>query len=155
MHLNLIAIGKTMPAWVQTGFQDYSKRFPLDFRFQLFEIEPAKRTKNADIPRILQDEGERMLTIIPKNSRIIALEINGNLWNTDTLAKNFQTWEIEGRPLSFLIGGPEGLAPSCIKVAELSWSLSPLTFPHPLVRIMVVEQLYRAISLLKGHPYHR
>jgi len=144
-----------MPAWVQAGLQDYSKRFPPELRFQLIEIEAGKRGKNADIARILQEEGEKMLAAVPKNNRIITLEINGEKWDTSTLAKQLQQWQLDGRSVSFLVGGPEGLAPACIAKAEQKWSLSPLTFPHPLVRILVAEQLYRAWSLLRGHPYHR
>lgn len=155
MHLFLIAIGTSMPAWVQTGFQDYCKRFPPDFRLQLIEIPASKRTKNTNIARTIDEEGERMLTAIPKNSRVVTLEIAGKQWDTPTLSTQLTQWQIDSRPVAFLIGGPEGLAPACLAKAELKWSLSSLTFPHPLVRIIVAEQLYRAWSLLKGHPYHR
>lgn len=155
MHLSIISIGKSMPTWVETGFQDYSKRFAGELRLQLITLEAGKRGKNADIQRILQDEGERMLAAIPKNNHIIALERNGEEWSTTALAKNLQQWQLNGRSVSFLIGGPEGIAISCLEKANQQWSLSKLTFPHPLVRIIVAEQLYRAWSLLKGHPYHR
>ncbi len=155
MQLVLIAIGTTMPSWVQTGFQDYGKRFPADFRLQLVEIPANKRTKNTNIARAIQEEGERMLAAIPKNSRVIALEVEGTQWDTPSLSTQLKLWQIDSRPVSFLIGGPEGLAPQCLAKADQKWSLSALTFPHPLVRIIVAEQLYRAWSLLKGHPYHR
>lgn len=155
MHLSIIAIGKSMPSWVETGFQEYSKRLPPEFHLKLIEIEAAKRGKNADISRILQEEGDKILAAIPKNNFVVALEREGKEWDTATLAKNIQQWQLESQSVSFLIGGPEGLSPHCLEKADQKWSLSPLTFPHPLVRIILVEQLYRAWSLLKGHPYHR
>lgn len=155
MQLALVAIGTGMPGWIQTGFRDYYKRFPTELRLQLIEITASKRTKNTNISRALQEEGERMLAAIPKNSRIIALEIEGDSWDTPTLAIHLKQWQIDSRPVSFLIGGADGLAAECIAKAEQKWSLSALTFPHPLVRIIVAEQLYRAWTLLKGHPYHR
>lgn len=155
MHLHLVAVGKRMPAWVNAGYTEYAKRFTANFRLQLIEIEPAKRTKNSDITRVIQQEGEQILKAIPPNSRIIALHDRGQQWDTPTLAKQIEGWQLDGRDVSLLIGGPDGLAPDCLKKAELQWSLSKLTFPHPLVRIIVAEQLYRATSLLRGHPYHR
>ncbi len=155
MHLYLIAIGTSMPSWIQTGFQEYCKRLPADFRLQLLEIPLHKRSKTTNIDNAVHEEGERMLAAIPKNSRAIALEINGNSWSTPQLAEQLKHWQLDNRPVTFLIGGPEGLSPACVKRTEQQWSLSPLTFPHPLVRILVAEQLYRAWSLLQGHPYHR
>ncbi len=144
-----------MPSWVETGYQEYAKRLSQDCRLQLIEIEAEKRGKNADIKRITYNEGERMLAAIPKNNHIIALEVRGKQWDTPTLAQQIQRWQLDGRDISLLIGGPEGLAPACLAKAEQQWSLSLLTLPHPLVRVIVAEQIYRAWSLLKGHPYHR
>lgn len=155
MHINLIAIGTHMPAWVSAGYQEYAKRLTQDCRLNLIEIEAGKRGKNADIKRILHDEGERMLGALPKNNHIIALEVCGKQWDTPALAQQLQQWQMEGHDISLLIGGPEGLAESCQTKAKQKWSLSALTLPHPLVRVIVAEQLYRAWSLLKGHPYHR
>ncbi len=155
MRIQLVSVGTRMPAWVQAGYQEYAKRLTDDCRLQLIEIEAGKRGKNADIPRILQDEGARMLAAIPANNYIIALDVQGQTWNTPQLSQQLQKWQLLGKDISLLVGGPEGLAGNCLAKATLKWSLSALTFPHPLVRIIVAEQLYRAWSLMKGHPYHR
>lgn len=155
MNIHLIAVGTRMPAWIQAGYEEYAKRLTLDCRLKLIEITAGKRTKNSDVARILQEEGERTLAHIPSNSLVIALDIKGQNWDTPTLAQQLNKWQHDGRDVSLLIGGPEGLAANCLAKAEKKWSLSALTFPHPLVRIIVAEQLYRAWSLLKGHPYHR
>ena len=155
MKIHLIAVGDRMPRWVQEGYAEYAGRMPPECRLQLAEISARHRGKNADIARITRDEGRAMLNAIPRNSRVIALEVKGRAWSTEELADQLSTWLQEGRDLGFLIGGPEGLAPECLQRAEIHWSLSRLTFPHALVRILVVEQLYRAWTLLQGHPYHR
>ncbi len=155
MKLQLIAVGTKMPAWVETGFKEYQRRFPRDFTLELVEIPAGKRGKNADIKRILQQEGERTLAAIPKGNRIVTLEVLGKPWDTHQLANNMAKWQLDGRDVSLLIGGPEGLSPECIAASEQKWSLSALTLPHPLVRIIVAESLYRAWSLNNNHPYHR
>jgi 23S rRNA (pseudouridine1915-N3)-methyltransferase len=121
----------------------------------LTEIVAGKRGKNADIKRILHKEGELTLAAIPKGNRVVTLEVTGVPWDTPKLAKTMQNWQMDGRDVSLLIGGPEGLAPECIKVSEQRWSLSSLTLPHPLARIIVAESLYRAWSINNNHPYHR
>lgn len=155
MKIQLIAVGKHMPAWVQAGYTEYAKRITQDYSLHLIEIQAGKRGKNADIARLTRIEGEHMLASIPSSQRVIALDVKGQSWDTATLAQKLEHWQSDGRHLSLLIGGPEGLDPHCLSRAELKWSLSPLTLPHPLVRIIVAEQLYRAISLIKHHPYHR
>ncbi|QOH79055.1 23S rRNA (pseudouridine(1915)-N(3))-methyltransferase RlmH [Plesiomonas shigelloides] len=155
MKLQLVAVGTKMPAWVETGFQEYVRRFPKDMPFELLEIPAGKRSKNADIKRILEKEGEQTLAAIPKGNRIVTLDIPGKPWTTEQLAEQLERWKQDGRDVSFLIGGPEGLAPSCKAAADQSWSLSPLTLPHPLVRVVVAESLYRAWSITANHPYHR
>lgn len=155
MRIQLLAVGTKMPAWVEQGYLEYARRFPADMPLQLVEIAAGKRGKNADIKRILQKEGEQTLAAIPKGNRIVTLEVTGRPWDTPTLARNIANWQMDGRDVSLLIGGPEGLAPECIAAAEQKWSLSPLTLPHPLVRIVVAESLYRAWSLNNNHPYHR
>nr|WP_255698513.1 MULTISPECIES: 23S rRNA (pseudouridine(1915)-N(3))-methyltransferase RlmH [Plesiomonas] len=153
--MQLVAVGTKMPAWVETGFQEYVRRFPKDMPFELLEIPAGKRGKNADIKRILEKEGEQTLAAIPKGNRIVTLDIPGKPWTTEQLAEQLERWKQDGRDVSFLIGGPEGLAPSCKAAADQSWSLSPLTLPHPLVRVVVAESLYRAWSITANHPYHR
>lgn len=125
MKLQLVAVGTKMPAWVETGFQEYVRRFPKDMPFELLEIPAGKRSKNADIKRILEKEGEQTLAAIPKGNRIVTLDIPGKPWTTEQLAEQLERWKQDGRDVSFLIGGPEGLAPSCKAAADQSWSLSP------------------------------
>ncbi|QKJ50328.1 23S rRNA (pseudouridine(1915)-N(3))-methyltransferase RlmH [Providencia rettgeri] len=156
MKLQLIAVGTKMPDWVQTGFMDYLHRFPKDMPFELTEIPAGKRGKNADIKRILEKEGELMLAAVGKGNRIVTLDIPGDRWDTPKLVPfNWISGNKMVRNVSLLIGGPEGLAPACKAAAEQSWSLSPLTLPHPLVRVLVAESLYRAWSITTNHPYHR
>ncbi|MCX8641242.1 MULTISPECIES: 23S rRNA (pseudouridine(1915)-N(3))-methyltransferase RlmH [unclassified Gilliamella] len=155
MKIQLIAVGNKMPHWVTTAFDDYCSRFPKDMPLELIEIPAGKRTKNADIVRILDKEGEMMLNACGKGNRIVTLDIPGKAYTTHNLAQQLERWKTDGRDVSLLIGGPEGLSPACKIAAEQSWSLSPLTLPHPLVRVIVAESLYRAWSLTTNHPYHR
>nr|WP_282601437.1 23S rRNA (pseudouridine(1915)-N(3))-methyltransferase RlmH [Pantoea ananatis] len=153
--MQLVAVGTKMPDWVQTGFMEYLRRFPKDMPFELTEVPARKRGKNADIKRILEKEGEAMLAATGKGNRIVTLDIPGQPWETPQLAQQLERWKQDGRDVSLLIGGPEGLAPACKAAAEQSWSLSTLTLPHPLVRVLVAESLYRAWSITTNHPYHR
>lgn len=155
MQLQLIAIGNKMPGWVDTGVREYTRRFPADMPFSVTQIPAQKRGKNADVARILKKEGQLMIEAIPKGNRIVTLEVTGKPWDTHQLAKRMNRWQMDGRNVSLLVGGPEGLAPECIALSEEKWSLSPLTLPHPLVRIVLAESLYRAWSLNTNHPYHR
>ena len=155
MNIHLISIGNRMPGWIQQGYQEYARRISGELHLNLIEIAPGKRGKNADIARTLRDEGERMLKAIPKGCRVIALEIDGRAWSTKQLARKMGDWLEAGSDLALLVGGPEGLAESCRQRADGRWSLSPLTLPHPLVRVVISEQIYRAMSLLRNHPYHR
>lgn len=144
-----------MPAWINEGFTDYAKRLTGELSLELIELPAEKRGKNADLARIKQTEGDRLLAAIPKNCLIITLAIKGKNWSTEQLASQLTDWQRTGQPIAFLIGGPEGLSDACNQRADLAWSLSPLTFPHPLVRVILAEQLYRAWSITKNHPYHR
>ncbi|SCZ50784.1 23S rRNA (pseudouridine(1915)-N(3))-methyltransferase RlmH [Thiohalomonas denitrificans] len=155
MRIHLIAAGTRMPGWVEEGFREYARRLPGECALQLTEIPLGKRTKNADIDRLRRHEGERMAAAIPKGALTVALEVTGRPWSTEQLSERLAQWLAEGRDMALLIGGPEGLDPEVSRRAEQQWSLSPLTLPHPLVRVVVAEQLYRAWTLLKGHPYHR
>lgn len=144
-----------MPAWVEDGYADYAKRLSGEITLDLIEIPAGKRGKNADVVRITDKEGEAMLAAIPNGDRVVALDVLGKSFGTEQLAATLEDWLPQGRHMSLLIGGPEGLAPAALARAEEKWSLSKLTLPHPLVRVLVAEQLYRAWTLLKGHPYHR
>lgn len=155
MQINLISVGNRMPGWVQQGYDDYAKRLPRECGLALKEVAPGKRGKNSDVARIVQDEGERMIAAIPNGAHVITLDIPGRPWTTPELAAAMQRWLAGGQAVALLVGGPEGLAETAKQRARESWSLSNLTFPHPLVRIIVAEQLYRAWSLLNNHPYHR
>ena len=155
MRVKIIAVGNKMPTWVSQGCKEYLRRFPTDFSVSFTEISPGKRGKNADIQRILNKEGEQMLAAVGKGNRIVSLEVNGKPWTTPMLANQIEQWQMDGRDVSLLIGGPEGLAQSCLEAAEQRWSLSALTLPHPMVRIIVTESLYRAWSVNQNHPYHR
>lgn len=155
MKLQLVAVGTKMPDWVQTGFLEYLRRFPKDMPLELIEVPAGKRGKNADIKRILDKEGELMLAATGKGNRIVTLDIPGQPWETPQLATQLERWKQDGRDVSLLIGGPEGLSAACKAAAEQSWSLSKLTLPHPLVRVLVAESLYRAWSITANHPYHR
>lgn len=155
MRIHLIAVGNRMPEWVVTGYGEFAGRLPTECRLHLIEITPGRRAKGGDVARAVAEEGERMLAAIPKGSLVIALEVEGRGWATGQLAQQLAAWLQGGRDVALLVGGPDGLAESCRARAELSWSLSPLTLPHGLVRVILAEQLYRASTLLAGHPYHR
>ena len=144
-----------MPGWVETGYQEYAKRLPPECALHLVEIEPGHRGKGASIEIARREEGGRLLAALPKGVQVIALDEQGRAWSTAELSRQLAAWLAEGRDLALLVGGPEGLDPTCRARADRLWSLSPLTFPHPLVRVILAEQLYRAWSLLTGHPYHR
>lgn len=144
-----------MPAWVQQGYEEYAKRLPRECELLLKEIAPGKRLKNSDTAKLVKEEGERMQAAVPQGARVVALDIGGKPWTTSDLAAALQRWMDGGRSVALLIGGPEGLSDAAREMAHEAWSLSPLTFPHPLVRIIVAEQLYRAWSILQNHPYHR
>lgn len=155
MHIHLLAVGNRMPRWVTEGYQEYARRLPPECALRLTEIAPAPRGKHPEVPKILREECVRLLSALPHGSRAIALDVRGHGWTTEQLAVQLTGWMRDGRDVALLVGGPDGLAPECLARAEGRWSLSPLTLPHPLVRVVLAEQLYRACSLLKGHPYHR
>ena len=154
MKINLLAIGKSMPAWITTGFTEYARRLPKDYQLNLIEIAAIKRTKTSSIERIKITES-KMLLEAAKDSLIIALDEHGKSPATLDIAKHLKTWHDDQQDVSFLIGGPDGLSKECLAQARIIWSLSKLTLPHPLVRIVFAEQVYRAWSIINHHPYHR
>jgi len=155
MRIRLIAVGTKMPTWVNEGFEEYRKRLNQDVTLELVEIPAGKRGKNADLNRITEKEGEQMLTAVQGGDYVITLDVQGKRLSTEKLAERLENLLQQGNHVALLVGGPEGLAPQCQQQARESWSLSDLTLPHPLVRVLIAEQLYRAWSILKGHPYHR
>ena len=155
MKIHLLAVGNKMPDWVNKGYNEYAKRLTGDCQLKMVEITPGKRGKNADLARIKIQEGERILSAIPKRSLVVALEVTGKAWTTEELSRQLDHWLHGGQDIALLIGGPEGLSEACVVRADIKWSLSSLTLPHPLVRVLLSEQLYRAYSILKHHPYHR
>lgn len=155
MRLRLLAIGTRMPAWVDAGFGDYARRLAGDISLELVEISAGRRGKGADLARLKEQEGEALLAALRPQERVIALDVLGRTLSTGDLADTLKAWQVDGRPAALLIGGPEGLSRAVLERADETWSLSRLTLPHPLVRIVAAEQLYRAWSVLKGHPYHR
>ncbi|MFC3116108.1 23S rRNA (pseudouridine(1915)-N(3))-methyltransferase RlmH [Cellvibrio fontiphilus] len=158
MRIRIIAVGTKMPDWVEQGYAEYAKRMPRDVTVEMLELPLAQRGKNTDIATAMAKEGELMLAAIEKGGKgeqVIALDVKGKPWSTEQLAENLAGWKMSGFNYCLLIGGPDGLAPECLALASVKWSLSPLTLPHPLVRIVVIEQLYRACSILQNHPYHK
>ncbi len=155
MRMRLISVGGRMPDWVDAAWSDYVKRLPREFRLELVELPLAQRGKNADIARAKQNESDRVLKAVPEGARIVALDERGEHWTSIELAEQFKRWQADGREVCLLVGGPDGHAPEVLQKAQQKWSLSRLTLPHALVRVLLAEQLYRATTLLAGHPYHR
>jgi len=160
MRIRLLAVGNKLPSWVEEGFNEYLKRFPASCSLELIEIpaekrSPSQKQTGASVQQLIAREGEKLLAVIKPGHRVVTLEVTGQLWSTEKLASHIEKWQGEGRHIDMLIGGPDGLSQACSNKADTKWSLSPLTLPHPLVRIIVAEQLYRAVSILKNHPYHR
>jgi len=163
MRIHLLSIGRRMPPWVEQGFGEYAKRLPPECALQLVAIGAGpsgkgrgKAAASAALRERLRDEEcARLLRACPSGALLVALDVAGKTWSTEQLADRLRGWLAEGRDIALLVGGPDGLSADCLARADVRWSLSPLTFPHPLVRVMLAEQIYRAWSILAGHPYHR
>ena len=154
MRVRLISVGSKMPGWVEEGYREYSRRLGTDIKLDLVEISLGRRSK-GDVNRLQEKEASQMLAAVGGGDLVVTMEIQGKPWSTETLAENMGGWLQNGRNISLLVGGPEGLHSSCLVKSDLRWSLSPLTLPHPLVRVVVAEQVYRAWSILHNHPYHK
>lgn len=148
MHLRVISVGRSMPGWLQAGWQEYAKRLPAPFKLELVEVTTSRGATS-------RREAEALLARCPKRAIRVALDERGELWSTVQFATHMARWRESGRPVCLLIGGADGHDPWLLEQVEYRWSLSPLTFPHQLVRVIVAEQCYRAWSVLAGHPYHR
>jgi 23S rRNA (pseudouridine1915-N3)-methyltransferase len=144
-----------MPSWVVDAYREYAKRLPRECLLQLVEVPLGKRRKSLTSVQTADEEGKLMLASLPKDCTVIALDVRGKSWSTAELAVRLQDWLASGRDVALLVGGPDGLSATCLARADIKWSLSPLTYPHSLVRVVVAEQLYRAWTITTGHPYHR
>lgn len=155
MRLIVLAAGTKLPDWVNTGFDEYAGRFTRDYKLELKEIALGQRAASASPAQAIAKEGEKMLAAIPQGAYVVAMQVGGRSLSSEQLAQFLQTRARDGRDVVFCIGGPEGLAPEVDARAEFKWSLSGLTLPHALARVVLAEALYRAVTIIKGHPYHR
>ncbi len=144
-----------MPGWVMTGIDEYGKRLPRELKLNWREIPLARRGRDTAAEQLCQAEGEQILKALPAGDRVIALDVRGKRLSTEQFAEHLERWRMSGDNYSFIIGGPDGLSAQCLERADQRWSLSDLTLPHPLVRVLLAEQLYRAWTITANHPYHR
>ena len=154
MNLRVVALGHRMPDWVSAGWSEYARRLPREFALQLVELKPEPRTRGKSVAQLLAAEAERILAAC-KGALVVALDERGRPWTTRMLAERLARWRDEARAIAFVVGSADGLDDKVRSHATEVVSLSPLTLPHGLVRVIVAEQLYRAATLLAGHPYHR
>ncbi len=155
LRLTLLTASNRQPDWVDAGADDYAKRLRGRCTLEIKTVPPARRTATTRVERAMHDEGERLLAQIPAGAHVVALLENGKPWSTKELAAKLEAWMQRGAPVALLVGGPDGLSPECVARASERWSLSPLTLPHGLVRVIAAEALYRAWPLLENHPYPR
>ena len=155
MHIRLLAVGDRQPSWVDEAFGIYTERLPREWKFRLDVIPTVRRNKNDKSRQAMAAEGELILGKLGQAEQVVLLDERGKQLTSKALASKLSDWQIDGRDLCFVIGGPDGVADSCKQRADFTWSLSQLTLPHGLARVLFSEQLYRAHSLHTGHPYHR
>jgi 23S rRNA (pseudouridine1915-N3)-methyltransferase len=155
VKINIIAIGNKMPAWVEEAGLDFIKRMPAEIKINSILLPLIKRGKNPDIPRIVRDESRKILSAIPKGSTLVVLDVLGQSVTTMKLSSLLGSWLQNAQDVSIVIGGPDGVSDELLSAASLKISLSALTFPHTLARVILLEQIYRAWSILNNHPYHR
>lgn len=155
MNIHLVAIGTRMPGWVQQGYDEYARRLPRHCRLRLVEVPTPRRAANADRDRLSRNEGQALLGATPGGCYRVALDENGQQHDTARWARELEGWLQLGHDVALLVGGPDGLSAEVREAADSCWSLSRLTFPHALVRVLVAEQLYRAWSVTANLPYHR
>ena len=155
MRISVLAVGTRMPSWVTQGVEEYCRRLPRELKLQWREIPLARRVQGAKPEQLREREGEQLLKAIPPGDKVIALDVLGKRITTEQLAQQLETWQMSGDNYTLLVGGPDGLSPRCLERASARWSLSDLTLPHPLVRVLLAEQLYRAWTITVNHPYHR
>lgn len=155
MRIKIVAVGTRLPNWQQQGFVEYSRRLPKECAVELVEIPAATRAKSTPTHQAIKKESDRMLAAIGNNDYVIALDQPGTQYGSEDLAGLLEVWLAQGRDVAMLVGGADGLSDACRSRADFRWSLSELTLPHGLVRVLVAEQVYRAWSIVRGHPYHR
>lgn len=155
MHIRLLAVGDRQPTWVDDAFDKYSGRFPREWKFRIDRIATAKRSKNNKIQHAMDVEADALLKSIRGDEQVVLMDERGTQLTSQALATRLSDWQTDGRDLCFVIGGPDGVAEACRQRADTIWSLSDLTLPHGLARVLFAEQMYRAWSLQNGHPYHR
>ena len=154
MRLRIVALGQRLPAWVVAGVGDYARRLPREFAVELIELKPEARGQGRSTAQILAAEAER-IAVATRGWMVIALDEHGETWSTAQFAARLRGWSHSGRSVAFVLGSADGLAAAVKRDADVIMALSALTLPHGLARVVLVEQIYRAASLLRGHPYHR
>ena len=158
MKLSVVAVGHRLPDWLTSGFSEYAKRMPRDMPLSLIELKPEARRDepgSSAATRVLEKEAQRIEAALPKGTYTVVLDESGKTVTTQQLAQRLNRWRDDARDVAFVIGGADGTAARLKSGADWLWSLSPLTLPHGLVRVILAEQLYRAVSILNNHPYHR
>lgn len=155
MGVKLVSVGTRMPAWVKDGVEEYGKRIRQSLGFELVEVPASTRGKSGTADLFRAREAKAILAKTRDDEYVVALEVTGSTLSTEALAGKLEDFRSQGKNLTLLIGGPDGLGAACLERADTRWSLSALTLPHTIARIVVVEQLYRASTLIQGHPYHR
>jgi len=154
MKLRIIALGHKLPGWATDAFDDYARRMPREFALELVELKPEARDRGKSVAQMLAAEGARIATAAA-GCQLVALDERGDAWTTAKLAKHLRAWHDDAIAIAFAIGSADGLSPAIKRDATAVVALSALTLPHSLARILLAEQLYRAVTLLQGHPYHR
>lgn len=155
MKIRLLAVGQKMPKWVQQTFNDYNQRLAKSQQIELVEISPVHRSKTTNPIKAMQTEGEHILAALKPHEKLILLDEFGKTISTKFLAQSIKDWQMNGFDIAIVIGGADGVSNEVKNKSHAKWSLSSLTFPHPLVRVILMEQIYRAYSIIANHPYHR
>jgi len=155
MRIQMLAVGQKMPAWVNDGFETYAQRMPSDMPLELIELPMAKRVKNKSTDQYLEAEAQSILKKLGNNHHIVVLDVKGKNHTTESLASRLSYWQTVGKNIALIIGGPDGLSDKITSMAQEKWSLSNLTLPHPMVRVIISEAIYRAWTVTNNHPYHR
>jgi 23S rRNA (pseudouridine1915-N3)-methyltransferase len=155
MKIRLLTVSQRQPKWVSEGCDEYAKRLPRAWQFQILEVKPEARTSGVTKDRVQLAEAARIRKVVPKGARVVALDERGESWSTEQFARTVDSWQQTGRDLVFVIGGADGLDTDFRSSADHQISLSRMVMPHGLVRVVLVEQLYRVATVIDGHPYHK